>query len=104
MSTAKQGAVPLDALDEIVAVRERSIRTVKHIRAEEPYFTGHYPGHPVYPGVFIVEAVIQAARAHLDRAGRSHRLVEVISTRFLAPVQPGQTLEVECEFASAETG
>jgi 3-hydroxyacyl-[acyl-carrier-protein] dehydratase len=98
-----QFAVPLDALDEVVVLGERSIRTVKKIRADEPYFTGHYPDHPIYPGVFLVEAVIQAVRAQLAWSRRPHQFVEVISTRFLAPVRPGDTLEMVCDLGSGET-
>jgi len=99
MSEEKQFAVPLDALDEVVARGDGSIRTVKQVHGDEPYFAGHYPGHPIYPGVFLVEAVVQAAREHLDRKWGVSRLVEVVSTRFLAPVQPGDTLEMRCELA-----
>jgi 3-hydroxyacyl-[acyl-carrier-protein] dehydratase len=103
MSAQKLLAVPLDALDEVASWGDGWIRTVKRVRGDEPYFVGHYPGHPLYPGVFLIEAVLQAARAYLDREGKLSRLVEVVSTRFLAPVQPGDTLEVHCDFTAGET-
>src|SRR4051812_11551259 len=95
-------AVPLDALDEVIALEPQSIRTIKHVRAEELYFAGHYPGNPIYPGIFIVEAVVQAVRAHLEASRRHGSLAEVVSTRFLAPVQPGDTLSVHCDLSPGE--
>src|SRR5262249_3996045 len=85
-----------------VALGLRRARAQKRPRPDEPYFAGHYPGHPIYPGVFIVEAVLQAARALLDAEGQPGRLAEVVSARFLAPVQPGDALQVDCELARGE--
>src|ERR1700690_411744 len=94
MATLKKCAAPLDALDEVLARGEMSIRTRKQLRIDEGYFAG----------VFLVEGTIQAARECYQRAGgRLGRLVEVVSARFLAPVQPGDTLEVACELTMEET-
>jgi len=98
MSFQKEFAAPLDALDEVAAQEEMSIRTRKQLRFNGAYFAGHFPGRPIYPGVFLVEGTIQAARQCFAReGGRLGRLVEVVSARFLAPVQPGDLLEVACE-------
>ncbi|MBI4879933.1 MAG: hypothetical protein HY812_09800 [Planctomycetes bacterium] len=59
-------------------------------------FAGHFPGSPLVPGVYLVEAV----RAALERArGRSLRLVEVRDARFTAPVLPGDLVRVEVAHA-----
>ncbi len=61
-----------------------------------PVFAGHFPGSPLVPGVFLVEAV----RAALERAcGLSLRLVEVRDARFTAPVLPGDRVRVDVEGA-----
>jgi 3-hydroxymyristoyl/3-hydroxydecanoyl-(acyl carrier protein) dehydratase len=98
MSSLKEFAAPLDALDEVAARGEMSIRTKKQLRIDGAYFAGHFLDHPIYPGVFLVEGTLQAARECFAReGGRLGRLVEVVSARFLAPVQPGDLLEVACE-------
>ena len=92
----RRRAVPLSALDRVVALDATSIVTSKAITANESFFQGHYPDNPVYPGVFIVEAVYQAVQRHADEINASVRLRTVISTRFQAPLQPGDVLETAC--------
>jgi 3-hydroxyacyl-[acyl-carrier-protein] dehydratase len=88
-------AVPLRALDRVISMSRESIVTEKDVRAQEPYFRGHYRNFPVYPGVFMVEAVDQAARLLGLRHGMTLGLIEV-KTRFLSAVGPGDTLRCEC--------
>lgn len=89
-------AAPLLALDQVIFSDEERITTRKSIAGNEPFFVGHYPHHPIYPGVFIVEAVQQAVQRHAAMYGYYARLTEVRSTRFLAPLQPGDVLESDC--------
>lgn len=97
MGYAMKGyAAPLVALDHVVSMDETHITTRKAIAGNEPFFVGHYPHQPIYPGVFIVEAVYQAVRYYGAAQGQQLRLVEVRSTRFLAPLQPGDVLESNC--------
>lgn len=95
-------AAPLAALDRVVEVGRDAIRTEKSVHATEPYFRGHYPGHPIYPGVFIFEAVQQAVRRYGEAQGRQLRLSYIKSIRFLAPVLPGDVLNADCEFRWSE--
>jgi 3-hydroxyacyl-[acyl-carrier-protein] dehydratase len=94
-------AVPLTALNRVVSMTHDQIVTEKDVRAEEPYFRGHYVNFPVYPGVFMVEAVDQAVRLFGLRNGMKLGLVEV-KTRFLSAVGPGDTLRCECTIKSDE--
>jgi 3-hydroxyacyl-[acyl-carrier-protein] dehydratase len=97
-------AVPLSALDCVVRIDEKGITTRKAITGNEPFFTGHYPNHPIYPGVFVVEAVCQAVHHHAVIYGGEAHLVEVRSTRFRLPLEPGDVLESECRCVPERDG
>jgi 3-hydroxyacyl-[acyl-carrier-protein] dehydratase len=88
-------AVPLTAVDRIVEITNERIVTEKDVRREEDYFRGHYRNFPVYPGVFMVEAVDQATRLWGRHQGMKLGLVEV-KTRFLSAVGPGDVLRCDC--------
>jgi 3-hydroxyacyl-[acyl-carrier-protein] dehydratase len=79
---------------------------VKFVDPENPVFAGHFPGKPILPGVFLIEAVAQTAGVMLgsarpevsaknDARGQVALLAAVNRFKFLKPVTPGQTLRVE---------
>jgi UDP-3-O-[3-hydroxymyristoyl] N-acetylglucosamine deacetylase/3-hydroxyacyl-[acyl-carrier-protein] dehydratase len=74
---------------------------IKNVTINEPFFQGHFPGHPVMPGVLIVEALAQAgAIAVLSEAEHRGKLVlfgGIDGVRFKRIVRPGDTLELTCE-------
>ena len=85
-------------VDSVLEQTEDRIRTVKAVSAAEEYLADHFPGFPILPGVFMLEAMVQAARRLL--AGRTNdRLVlgEVRALRYGAMVHPGDTLIVEVQ-------
>ena len=73
----------------------------KNVSANEPFFQGHFPGHPVMPGVLVVEALAQAGGilSHLLQGtvheGRLSYLVKVDGAKFARMVAPGDRLELE---------
>jgi 3-hydroxyacyl-[acyl-carrier-protein] dehydratase len=89
-------AVPLVALDRVLRLDDSGIVTQKSVVADEPFFAGHFPGYPIYPGVFIIEAVHQAAIQYGTVFLGRVQLLEVRSARFLSPVHPGDILESDC--------
>jgi 3-hydroxyacyl-[acyl-carrier-protein] dehydratase len=96
---------PIDALDRVERLDAQGVTAVKAITGNEPFFSGHYPGHPVYPGVFVLEAVHQAALYFArQQLGRAVRLAEVRSIRFLATLGPGDTLRSDCTCVVAAGG
>lgn len=73
---------------------------VKNVTINEPYFAGHFPGHPVMPGVLILEALAQvsgllAFKTNNDRPNGIFYLVGVQEARFKRPVHPGDQLRLE---------
>ena len=97
---------PFLLVDEVLEMEPmRRIVALKRVRAEEPYFAGHFPGAPVMPGVLIVEALAQAGALLLFREvpDRDSKLVffaGIDSARFRAPVFPGDDLRLELEVVS----
>jgi 3-hydroxyacyl-[acyl-carrier-protein] dehydratase len=78
---------------------ERAIG-IKNVTANEPFFQGHFPGHPIMPGVLIVEAMAQTAAIVVIEALESTAADKLVyfmsidSARFRKPVLPGHTLHL----------
>ncbi len=96
---------PFLLLDRIVGFEpRRHISALKNVTVNEPFFQGHFPGHPVMPGVLIVEAMAQASGvlAILSAPKDAERfkmfyLVKVDKARFNHTVVPGDQLRLEVE-------
>ena len=93
---------PFLLVDELVEVEEgRRAVAIKNVSANEPYFAGHFPGHPVMPGVLICEAMAQVAGMLVGCStegscgGRATQLTELDRVRFRRPVLPGDQLRIE---------
>lgn len=75
----------------------------KNVTFNEPFFNGHFPGHPVMPGVLILEALAQACAIlayrseGLDPERKVTYLMGIDGARFRKPVVPGDTLQLEIE-------
>ena len=74
---------------------------IKNVSINEPFFPGHFPGHPVMPGVLIVEAMAQVAgiMAYLASDDETKKKVSyfmaIDSAKFRKPVVPGDQLRIE---------
>jgi 3-hydroxyacyl-[acyl-carrier-protein] dehydratase len=94
-------AVPLVAVDD-VEVRIEHERRVAHackvVDDSDPYMAGHFPGFTIYPGVFVLETVVQAVAAALDVPVA---LACVRSMRFTAPLMQGDRIELDAAVAHA---
>lgn len=93
---------PFLMVDRVIGFEaDTKITAVKSVSINEPYFQGHFPGHPVMPGVLQVEAMAQVASILLMRLARtSHRLgyfMSADSVKFRKPVFPGDTIFVHAE-------
>jgi len=94
---------PFLLVDRIVELVERErVVGIKNVTINEPFFQGHFPGHPIMPAVLIVEAMAQTGGVLLLSAieERENKLVYFMgidNARFRKPVLPGDTLRFELE-------
>ena len=98
---------PFLLLDGVLRCKPgESISAVKHVSFNEPCFLGHFPGHPVMPGVLIVESMAQAAGVLIwesvppEERDFTLYLAAVDKTRFRQPVRPGERLVVTATLTS----
>ncbi len=89
---------PFLLVDRVIEFSGESCRAIKNVTINEPFFVGHFPGHPVMPGVLILEAMAQTAAVHAclklgKQAGeQAFYLVSMDKARFRKPVVPGDQL------------
>jgi len=92
----------VDRVEEIVP--DHSIRAIKAVTINEPFFQGHFPGRPIMPGVLIIEALAQAAGVlaieslGLAGSGKLVYFMAIDGAKFRTPVEPGCLLTLEAEF------
>ena len=92
---------PMLLVDRVDRIDEASIRGVKAVTINEPFFQGHFPGRPIMPGVLIVEAMAQTAAIHAvhsmgaDAEGRLVYFMAIENAKFRKPVEPGMLLHLD---------
>ncbi len=93
---------PFLFVDEIVSEAPDGLVARRTWRADEDFYTGHYPGAPITPGVLLCESVFQSGALYLARAlagGGAPQgvplLVKISDVRFRNPVYPGDTVTIE---------
>ncbi len=96
---------PFLMVDKIIEVHENSIVGVKNITMNEPQFTGHFPGNPVFPGVLQIEAMAQVGGIFaLTKVEEPHLystyFMKIDNVRFKQKVMPGDTVVFELVLTS----
>ena len=92
---------PFLLIDRVVEIEPRKrIVAIKNVTANEPHFTGHFPGYPIMPGVLIVEAMAQSAAALLmpEFTNRDELLMlftSIEDAKFRRPVVPGDQVRID---------
>ncbi|MFQ5465657.1 MAG: 3-hydroxyacyl-ACP dehydratase FabZ [Thermodesulfobacteriota bacterium] len=83
----------------------RLARGIKNVTINEPFFMGHFPGHPIMPGVLLLEAMAQVggvlAFKSADVSDKLVYFMGIDNARFRRPVVPGDTLELTLEVVKA---
>lgn len=101
---------PFLLVDRIIEMDPgKKIVGLKNVTMNEPFFPGHFPGHPVMPGVLIVEAMAQVAAilaysSAEENKGKVTYFVGIDKTKFRKPVVPGDQLRLELEVIGCRRG
>ncbi len=96
---------PFLMVDKIMEIKEESIIGVKNITMNEPIFTGHFPGNPVFPGVLQIEAMAQVGGIFaLSKVDEPHLystyFMKINNVKFKQKVVPGDTVVFELKLIS----
>ena len=92
---------PFLLIDRILDIeKDKSIRALKNVSINEPHFTGHFPSHPVMPGVLLIEAMAQAGGMLAFQSVEDDRdylvyFTGIDAVRFRIPVVPGDQVIFE---------
>ncbi len=90
---------PFLLIDKVIDIEANRVAVgIKNVTINEPFFTGHFPDHPIMPGVLIVEAMAQVGGILAFKSagveGKVLYFMGIDKARFRRPVLPGDTLEI----------
>lgn len=94
---------PILLVDRVLEMEPgKRVVAIKNVTINEPYFTGHFPGQPVVPGVLLIEGMAQAGGLLLlhdlpDRAEKLVYFTGIENARFRRPVVPGDQVRYEVD-------
>jgi UDP-3-O-[3-hydroxymyristoyl] N-acetylglucosamine deacetylase/3-hydroxyacyl-[acyl-carrier-protein] dehydratase len=91
---------PFLLVDRILSLESNRVVGIKNVTINEPYFAGHFPGHPIMPAVLIVEAMAQCGGVLLlnsvdEPKGKLVYFMGIDKAKFRKPVRPGDTVRFE---------
>ena len=90
---------PFLLVDRIVEMEGDHIVGIKNVTINEPYFQGHFPGHPIMPGVLQLEAMAQVAGMlmirRFEKTNQIAYFMSADSVKWRKPVMPGDTLVID---------
>ncbi|MDH2925381.1 3-hydroxyacyl-[acyl-carrier-protein] dehydratase FabZ [Nicoletella semolina] len=102
---------PFLLVDRVIDFEEgKWLKAVKNVSVNEPCFTGHFPGEPVFPGVFILEAMAQATGVLAVKSygklkeDELYYFASIDNARFKRPVVPGDQMLIEVNFLKERRG
>ncbi|MFA5146692.1 MAG: 3-hydroxyacyl-ACP dehydratase FabZ [Candidatus Omnitrophota bacterium] len=97
---------PFLLVDRVLEVSAERAVGIKNVTINEPFFQGHFPGHPIMPGVLILEAMAQvggvAALNMKDNIGKLAYFLTIDNAKFRKPVVPGDQLVIEVNIMKAK--
>jgi UDP-3-O-[3-hydroxymyristoyl] N-acetylglucosamine deacetylase/3-hydroxyacyl-[acyl-carrier-protein] dehydratase len=93
---------PFLLVDRILEMDEKRVVGLKNVTINEPFFQGHFPGHPIMPGVLIIEAMAQVGGMLLmgsvpDPSSKVVYFTSLNNVKFRRPVRPGDQIRFELD-------
>lgn len=94
---------PFLLIDRVESLSKERVIALKNVTINEPFFSGHFPGRPIMPGVLIIEAIAQASiilfsgSSDLEVNQKMSYYIGSVKIRFLNPVFPGDQLRITVE-------
>ena len=92
---------PFLLVDRIIESSDKRIVGIKNVTINEPFFQGHFPGHPIMPGVLIIEAMAQVGGVGAlnlpENLGKLAYFLSIKEAKFRKPVVPGDQLVIEVD-------
>src|SRR5215204_228371 len=96
---------PFLMVDRVTRIDGNKITAIKNVTVNEPYFEGHFPNHPIMPGVLQLEAIAQVAGILMLRQaenfGKIAYFMSAENVKWRKPVRPGDTLTIGVELVKA---
>ena len=97
---------PFLLVDRILESSDKKIVGLKNVTINEPFFQGHFPGHPIMPGVLILEAMAQVGGVGVlslsENLGKLAYFLSIKEAKFRKPVVPGDQLIIEVEIVKTK--
>jgi len=96
---------PFLMVDRVTRIEGNRIVALKQVTMGEPHFEGHFPGHPIMPGVLQLEAIAQVAgilmMRQAENTGKIAYFMSAEDVKWRKPVRPGDSLVIEVEMTKA---
>ncbi len=96
---------PFLMVDKVTRIEGNKITAIKQVSIGEFYFEGHFPAHPIMPGVLQLEAIAQVAgilmMRQAENAGKLAYFMSAESVKWRKPVRPGDTLVIDVEMTKS---
>ena len=96
---------PFLLVDRVLSIEGNRIVAMKNVSINEPYFQGHFPGHPIMPGVLQLEAMAQVAGIFMIKAQAADNQIAYFmaanNVKWRKPVVPGDVLIIEVEMTKS---
>ncbi len=96
---------PFLMVDRVTRIEGNRITALKNVTINEPYFQGHFPAHPIMPGVLQLEAIAQVAGIltlqQVENLGKLAYFISADNVKWRKPVRPGDTLVIDVELTKA---